>query len=516
MVRMTLPGCKSRLFSPLCSAPDCTTGRAWVLAGLLALHYGVIGANGAHGAEATEGPAPSDTPASQAVPEAAEGGIESLPLDDRLALSARWDLGYYLFQIQEYPAAAAEFEKIRAVLPREAALLALIGSCYSMSGRWQEGETNLLQARELDPSDADVNGLLGQFYLTQGKGLKGAFFLEHALKAAPELVDLRISLADIYLDAGQAAKARGHLEILLAERGGEEFGDPRLEHAYARVLVLAGAFREAMPFAQRAHQAQPAHPAYARTLGLCLLGMGRYAEAARMLAAGRGTGASESDAELHLQLGEALFLDRRWEPAEDAWLAGISRFPGYFPLYARLIDYYLGTTRPIQASRVVDFARKRNPDHPGNQLLDARFHRKLGDFAAARKAVTRLKRQAAGRMAADALWEEALIEYESGRFATCRRILDRLLAMGKGDPSTRPAEAHLLKARMALRNGDLAAAQASILEARAANPYELKVYSLARQAFARPEDQGRLAEMMRDALDLMPGSEFLFSQVTRN
>lgn len=471
------------------------------MAGILALHSGAM---------ASEGEATSSSGTSVE----GQGGIESLPLDERLALSARWDLGYYLFQLQEYPTAAAEFEKIRAVLPREATLLALIGSCYSMSGRWQEGEENLLKARELDPADADVNGLLGQFYLTQGKGLKGAFYLEHALEAAPELVDLRVSLADIYLEAGQAAKARSHLEVLLAERGGEEFGEPKLEHAYARVLVQAGAFREAMPFAQRAYQAHPANPAFARTLGHCLLGMGRYAEAARMLAAGRGTGTSDSDAELHLQLGEALFLDKRWDSAEDAWLAGISRFPGNFTLYARLVDYYLGTARLAQASRVVDFARKRNPDHPGNQLLEARFHRKLGEFAAARKAVTRLKRQATGRMATEALWEEAQIEYESGRFATSRRILDRLLAVGKGDPAARPAEVHLLKARMALRNGDLASAQASILEARAANPYDMKVYSLARQAFARPEDQERLSAMMRDALDLMPGSEFLFSQVT--
>ena len=177
-------------------------------------------------------------------------------------------------------------------------MLALIGSCYSMSGRWQEGETNLLKARKLDPADADVNGLLGQFYLSQGKALKGAFYLEHALKGAPELVELRANLVDIYLDAGQPARARLHLEVLLRERGGEDFGEARLEHAYARVLVLAGSFREALPFAMRAQQAQPSQPAFSRTLGLCLLGMGRYGEAARMLSAGRNVGTSQSDAEL--------------------------------------------------------------------------------------------------------------------------------------------------------------------------------------------------------------------------
>ena len=106
----------------------------------------------------------------------------------------------------------------------------------------------------------------------------------------------------------------------------------------------------------------------------------------------------------------------------------------------------------------------------------------------------------------EALWEEAQLEYETGRFASCGRILDRLLAKGKTKVPGVPGEGHLLKARLALRDGNLPAAQGSILEARAANPYDPKVYTLARQAFARPEDMDRLSEMMRDALDLMPGS----------
>lgn len=488
---MRLPAFKSRSF--LSSLP------AWVLAWVVAMPSGECGAS--------EGPSAEELTAAQ-------GGIETLPLDERLALSARWDLGYYLFQLHEYGAAAAEFEKIRVVLPGEATLLALIGSCYSMSGRWQEGEANLLKAREQDPADADVNGLLGQFYLSQGKGLKGAFYFEHALKTAPELVELRVTLADIYLGAGQPRRARTHLETMLNERGGEEFGEPKLEHAYARVLVEAGKFREGLPFALRAHQAQPGNPAYARTLGLCLMGTNRYAEAARMLSAGRAPGTLDSDEDIHLQLGEALFQDRRWEAAEEAWLAGIARIPASYKLFSRLADYYLGAARPGQAARVVAFAGDRNPGHPGNLLLQVHFHRKLGDYAVARKALARLKRQACGSMVYEALWEEAQLDYETGRFASCGRILDRLLAKGKADRFGHPGEAFLLKAKLALRNGDWRKAQLSVLEARDANPYNLKVYSLAKQAFSRPEDRGRLTEMMRDALDLMPGSDFLFSQAS--
>lgn len=402
-------------------------------------------------------PVAPPVPASQAdktSPETNQGGVENLPLDERLALSARWDLGYYLFQIQEYAAAAVEFEKIRAVLPGESTLLALIGSCYSMSGRWKEGEENLLMARARSPEDADVNGLLGQFYLSMGKGLKGAFYLEHALKAAPELAELRANLADIYLDAGKASKARIHLETMLHERGGEVFGEPRLEHAYARCLVQTGNFREGLPFALRAYQAHPANPAYARTLGLCLMGTNRYGEAASMLRAGRGAG-DAGDADLHLQLGEALFQDRKWDAAEDAWLVGIKRFKDSYTLYSRLVDFYMGAARPKHAMMTVQFAAGLNPGHPGNLLLEVRLNRKMGDFAIARKSLGRLKRQACGPMLVEALWEEAQLEYETGRFVTCGKILDRLLDHGgkRNEPSPRLGEAHLLKAKLALMRG---------------------------------------------------------------
>lgn len=381
-----------------------------------------------------------------------EGGIESLPLDERLALSARWDLAYYLFQLQEYAAAAEEFEKILRVIPGEPTLLALVGSCHSMSGRWQEGEASLLKAHARSPGDADVNGLLGQFYLSQGKGMRGAFFLEHALKAAPELAELRTNLADAYLAAGQHARAQVHLETLLKERGGVEFGDPGLDHAYARCLVQSGGFREAMPFALRAHRSQPGNPAFARTLGLALFGANRFGEAARLLAAGRGFSAgAEGDTELHLRLGEALFQDRRWDAAETAWLQGITRAPAAYPIYSRLIDFYLGTAKPSQAFRVAAYAASENPGHPGNLLLEVRLSRKLADHAAARKALQRLKRQACGSMAEDALWEEAQLEYETGRFTACGKILDRLQARkrGKGEGFARLGEVHRLRSKLA-------------------------------------------------------------------
>jgi predicted Zn-dependent protease len=421
-----------------------------------------------------------------------------MSVDQSVALSARWDLGYYLFQSQDYNGAAAEFEKLRKVMPKDATLLALIGSCYSMSGRWSEGERALQEALAQNHEDADLNGLLGQFYLSAHQPMKGAFYLEHALRLSPEQEDLRTRLVEVYMQANQFEKSRVHLETLLKDRGGE-FGDPELDHAFARCLVRAGKFKDALKYAMGAQQSDPANPAYARTLGLTLMGLNRFGEAARLLSASRPWLDGSDD--IYMQLGEALFQDRQWDEAEAAWLEGTRKFPDSYALLSRLLEYYIVSARPAKASRVLAFARMQNPGHPGNLLLEARLGRKLGSYSLARMAVDRLKRMACGPLADEALWEEAQLDFETGRTASCGKILDKLLGEG-----ARSAEAHLLKAKLALQSGDLAAAQTNVLEARKANPYDMKVYALARQAFSATQDKGKLDDLLRDAQSLLAGS----------
>jgi tetratricopeptide (TPR) repeat protein len=419
--------------------------------------------------------------------------------EDGVALNARWDLGYFLFQNQDYAGAVIEFEKLRALMPKDATLLALIGSCYSMSGKWSEGEKALLQAWSQNHDDADLNGLLGQFYLSAHQPIRGAFYLEQALRVSPELEDLRARLVDAYVEAGQFEKSRSHLELLLVERGGQ-FGDPELDNTYARCLIHANRYKEAVKYAQGAHQADAANPRFARTLGLSLLGINHYSEAARLLAASRPW--IEGNDEVYLQWGEALFQDRKWEEAEAAWLDGSRKFPASYALSSRLLEYYLALGRPDKAARLLDFAAGHNPGHPGNLLLDARMGRTLGRYSSALMALDRLKRRSCGSLAQEALWEEAQLDFEMGRFAACGKTLDRLLGTG-----ARQAEAHLLKAKLALKSSDLAAAQAQVLLAREANPYNVKVYAMARVAFGSAEYKEKLDGLLRDAESLLAGSD---------
>jgi tetratricopeptide (TPR) repeat protein len=424
------------------------------------------------------------------------GTPPTVSFEQSVEITTRWELGYYLFQMQDYGAAAAEFEKIRRLLPRDPTLLALIGSCYSMSGRWSEGEKALQQARAENPSDADVNGLLGQFYLTAKLPLKGAYYLEQALRQAPEMEDLRAKVAEVYADARQFAKARAHLEVLLRDRG-NAFGDPDLDNAYARCLLASGKYREGAPYALKAHQSAPADPRYARTLGLAMLGLNRFVDAARLISASRPW--MDGDADLYRSWGEALFQDRRWDEAEAAWLEGTRKFPDAYGLLSRLLEFYFGSAQPEKAERVAAYARVKNPAHPGNLLLEARLSRKQGNFSQARMALERLKRRAGSPLLYEGLWEQAQLEYETGRFFECGKVLERVMA------GSRKAEAHLLRAKLAMKSGNLPVAQAQLLQAHAANPCDLKVYALARIAFG--SDKEKLAELLRDEQSMLAGAD---------
>ena len=125
------------------------------------------------------------------------GGGTRMSYDQRVQLNSRWDLGYYLFQMQEFGAAAKEFEKIRAVLPKDASLLALIGSCYSMSGQWKQGEKALLEAKAQSPA-ANLPPMFAKVHAlhTDGRPLGGDWLQRHD---APMTAWCRLASANLQL-----------------------------------------------------------------------------------------------------------------------------------------------------------------------------------------------------------------------------------------------------------------------------------------------------------------------------
>jgi tetratricopeptide (TPR) repeat protein len=412
---------------------------------------------------------------------------EAMNDDEKVSLSSRWDLGYYLFQVQEYDAAALEFEKLRLILPADASLLALIGSCYSMAGRWQAAESALLQALKGNPEDEDINGLIGQFYLSAGRPLKAVSYMEHSLRILPKQDELRARLVKVYLEVGNIEGAYTHLNLLLDASGGYGFDNPELENDYAQCLIQFGKFRDALVYAERAYRNQPGNSEFSRIYGICLLGNNLYEEASKILVVGQQD--FQFDANLYLQLGEAQFMGRHWVEAEKTWLDGVTRYPNSYSLFLRLLEYYVGTAQPERARRVVAFAEQRNPENPGNLLLEAHLKRKLSNFTSASKSLERLKRQSCGTLAMEAIWEEAQLDFVTGKYSSCDKLLDNLLFNRH-----RQVEAHLMKAKLANQTGNKTKVQAETLAARNANPYNLNVYALAHSAFTGSAELAKLTQ----------------------
>lgn len=420
-----------------------------------------------------------------------------LSQEEQLALNARWDLAYFLFQNQDYHAAAAEFEKIHKTFVDDATLLALLGSCYSMMGQWQAGENALLSAAEQNPNDEDINGLLGQFYSSVGQFEKSITYMEKSLSIAPEQDDLRAKLAELYLQQGKLGQAKNHFEMLLQSHGEVVFGNSELNFGLGRCLLKMHQPELALPYLTMAHQLAKSNPQITYSLGLCLFEQNYFAEAAEFLSQVKNQ--NWADDKLYVQTGEAHFLNRNWETAEKVWLEGLNRFPSSYPIMSRLIDYYIGTARPNRAAHVVAYGEKFNHGNPGNLLLQIQLKRKVSNYAAAWKALERLKRQACGKMSHEALWEEAQLDFETGKYGNCGKVLDYLIAK-----QHRNTEAYLMKAQMAAQNGDKGLAKIELLKARESNPYNLKVYLVAKAVFGTSglESGEVLAGLAKPALTL--------------
>lgn len=400
--------------------------------------------------------------------------------EQKQSLNARWELAYFLFQNQEYQTAAIEFEKIRKYVPHDASLLALLGSCYSMSGKWEQGEKALLQAHTQNPDDDDINGLLGQFYLSQGQGSKATAFLEKSLVVNPDQEDVRAKLAHVYLNLGDIRNAKKHFEALLESQGALFFADAELNFEYGKCLIELNDSRNAMPYLQTAYQLQPSDGRIAEAYGYSLYTQNYFIEAAQVLEKIRQEKWVKVD--LYLQIGESHYLSRNWEMAEKIWLEGLKRFPSSYAMMSRLIDYYIGIAMPNRAARVVVFGEKLNQGNPGNLLLQTQLKRKLSNYAAAWKALERLKRQACAPMTDEAMWEEAQLYFETGKYGNCQKVLDLLLLT-----QHRNGEVHLLKAKLALLGGDKRVAQNQLRLAKEIEPQNWKVYSFAREAFEQGE-----------------------------
>ncbi len=374
--------------------------------------------------------------------------VTALTVAEKNAANARWELGQYLFQQREYPAALSELTKVSRLLPADAHLQSLIGTLQILTGSFEAGESTLLEAWRRNPNDAQIGLLLGEYYLSVQSHSKGFFFWEHALALDPDNHALRHALVRAYAESGHFDRAAPHVRLSLQFHDGKS--PPDMDYAYGLYLADAGRWKESREHLERACAMPGSQPREQHHLGLARLRMGDHAAAAEAL--GRFAATGKAVPETFLAWGEALYLSKYWEEAEGAWLLGLKSHPRSFLLMNKLLEHYLRTARPERAVKVLDFARRKAGDDPRVKLLQARHSRLLGKNALAASELKRLLREAQGELWNDVLWESALVDYSRGHRKQAAAKAEKLMGQGY-----KAHEAHPLIGRLEAWDGNVPA-----------------------------------------------------------
>lgn len=93
-----------------------------------------------------------------------------------------------------------------------------LGANLLIAGRYEEAETLLRRALELDSASAETLSNLGAAEFALGKTDQAIEHLEKALRLRPEYVDAHRNLAEAYVAKGRHADAVPHFLLVLAER----------------------------------------------------------------------------------------------------------------------------------------------------------------------------------------------------------------------------------------------------------------------------------------------------------
>ncbi len=190
-----------------------------------------------------------------------------------------FNLGLAQFKAQNYSAAIAPLEKVRAQQPKRTQVQALLGMSYFFSENYRRAIEQLLPLEKSGMQDPQVLYALGLSLSYSKEQQQGEQVLRSLVQRYPQVADAHLAL-------GQSLALNGDYE-----RAGAEFSralelDPSLPqaHYYAGLALLERAnFREAVREFQEeiARNPQDAKPQY--HLGLCLISMNQIGDAIHFL-----------------------------------------------------------------------------------------------------------------------------------------------------------------------------------------------------------------------------------------
>ena len=220
--------------------------------------------------------------------------------------------------------ARAEAELNRT--PPPAVAYFMKGKVYAAEGKFDQAESPLLKALELDPDSLGTYNLLISTYLAANKISQAVHYLEALLSKNPKQTEAWISLALSYEKAGNFDKARDAYEKALSLNPDSAAA---LNNLAALCAERFNQLDRAYELAEKARSLEPVNAAIADTLGWILYKQHHYQEALRWIR--EAAEKVPDDPEIQFRLGVTSYMMGRPQEAKVALKKAVgakAEFPG--------------------------------------------------------------------------------------------------------------------------------------------------------------------------------------------
>lgn len=348
--------------------------------------------------------------------------------------------------------------QVQALAPEDARTLARLANLYLLEGDDRAAAPVVQALAGLAPTDPNVQLLQARFDIAQGRLLEGTATLEEIVREIPDSINAHLFLGKAYAMARRWEPARGAYLKVLEEVPGHYFALLDL----AKVNVELGRFDAALERTGQVLKVRPGDPTAQRVRARALLASGQAVAAEGELRTLLQT--YGEDPGLHLQLSQSLTAQGRYEAALVAVRRARELAPAGVEPLLRELDVLDQLGRGDEMDGVAERFLEQNPAPPAVLNALAAHHLGRGEAAAARAWVL------------------------------------RSLQVDGTAPETRE-----LQGRVALADGDDAAAETAFSGALAADPQRTSSLLLLAGVYESRRRGGEAAELYRRVLAYAPG-----------
>ena len=278
------------------------------------------------------------------------------------------------------------------------------GLCKTYLGKYQftkssedfvSAETACHRTLTLDESTPGIFEALGKLYIASGQYDKATESYESALVLAPQSVEGLMGLGNALARRGETQRAEEYLKRAIET----DIGYWKAHNALATFYFNQGRYEDAIPHYRRVTLLAPRYAIGHNNLGAAYMLAGHFNEAVQEFSSSL---ALRPDRNTYSNIGSAQFLLRNYEEAAKLYQHAVDLAPEDGMQWGHLGDALSFDPQRQAESRdafekalsLVTEQWKINPSDPYLIVAIARYHARLGDSAAALKAINSLDESA--------------------------------------------------------------------------------------------------------------------------